>query len=55
MKTVLRLNGKFVDIENPHNMIPRKDDNFVFEGQSYIVSYVEFDFDDNTVYIVSIS
>ena len=59
MKTVLRLigdgNSRFVDVKNPHNMIPRKDDNFVFEGRSYIVSYVEFDFDDNTVYIVSIS
>jgi hypothetical protein len=54
MKTVLRLNGKFIDVKNPNNMIPRKDDNFVFKGQSYIVSYVEFDFDDNTVYIVSI-
>lgn len=58
MKTVLRLIGKgdseFVDIKNPNNMIPRKDDNFVFKGQSYVVSYVEFDFDDDTVYIVSI-
>lgn len=59
MKTVLRLinslEGKFIDIENPYNMIPRKDDHFVYNKQPYIVSYVEFDFDDNTVYIVSIS
>ena len=59
MKTVLRLitrqGSDYIDIQNTYNMIPRKDDNFVFKGHSYTVSYVEFDFDDNTVYIVSIS
>lgn len=58
MKTVLRLiekgDSEYFDIPNPYNMIPRKDDNFVFKGRSYVVSYVEFDFDDDTVYIVSI-
>jgi hypothetical protein len=59
MKTVLRLisreGDKFIDIPNPYNMIPRKDDNFVWKEKSYIVSWVEFDFDENTLYIVSIT
>jgi hypothetical protein len=59
MKTVLRLisreGDKFIDIPNPYNMTPRKDDNFVWKEESYIVSWVEFDFDENTLYIVSVS
>jgi len=58
MKTVLKIvtreGSEYIDITNPYNMIPRKDDNFVWEEQCYIVSWVEFDFDMNTLYIVSV-
>lgn len=58
MKTVLRIisreGSEFIDIPNPYGMIPRKNDNFVWEQVSYIVSFVEFDFDTNTLYIVTI-
>jgi hypothetical protein len=59
MKTVLRVitreGSEFIDIPNPYNMIPRKDDNFVWKGQFYIISWVEFDFDTNTLFIGSLS
>lgn len=58
MKTILRIvrreGSEFIDIPNPYNMTPRKDDNFVWEEVSHIVSLVEFDFDTNTLYIVSV-
>jgi len=59
MKTVLRVISKekgseYIDIPNPYNMTPRKGDNFVHQGKNYIVSYIEFDFDDNTLYIITI-
>ena len=57
MKTVLRKVGKegneYIDIPNPYNMIPRKSDYLVWMEVSYIVSWVEFDFDTNVLYIVS--
>ena len=58
MKTVLRLISKggsnYIDIDNPLNFTPSKGDNFVYKKESYIVSYIEYDFDDNTLYIISI-
>lgn len=58
MKTVLRIisreGSEYIDIPNSYNMIPRKDDNFVWKEVSYTVSWVEFDFDTNTLYIVSV-
>ena len=59
MKTVLRVisrdvNDEYFDIPNPYNMTPRKDDHFVWKEESYMVSWVEFDFDTNTLYIVSV-
>ncbi len=57
MKTVLRIAGKesvWLDIPNPYNMIPNKGDYIVFQQTSYTVSYLEFDYDSNTVYIVII-
>jgi hypothetical protein len=33
-------------------MTPRKDDHIVWEEESYIVDWVEFDFDTNTLYII---
>jgi len=58
MKTVLRLINRegsmYFDIPNPFNMTPRKDDRFCWQQKSYIVDYIEFDFDDNTLYIISI-
>lgn len=57
MKTVLRVisrdGSEYIDIPNPYSMTPRKDDHFVWNGISYIVSWVEFDFDTNTLYIVT--
>jgi len=66
MKTVLRVisrdywnnkidDSEFIDIPNPYNMTPRKDDHFVWKEESHMVSWVEFDFDTNTLYIVSVT
>ncbi len=59
MKTKLRVisreGSEYFDIPNPYNMIPRKDDNFVWKEVSYIVSWVEFDFDSNTLYIITVT
>jgi hypothetical protein len=56
MKTVLRVisreGSKYFDIPNPYNMTPRKGDQLAWEKESYIVDWVEFDFDTNTLYIV---
>ena len=58
MKTILRIitkeGSEFIDIPNPYNIILTKGDNFVYKEQSHIVNYIEFDFDTNTLYIVSI-
>ena len=59
MKTVLRIidrkGSEYIDIPNPYSMIPRKEDHYVWEAKSYIVSWVEFDFDNNTLYIVTVN
>lgn len=58
MKTKLRVISRegteYFDIPNPYNMTPRKDDNFVWKEVSYIVSWVEFDFDSDTLYIITV-
>lgn len=58
MKTVLRVitreGSEYIDIYNPYNMTPRKDDHFVYQEKCYIVRWVEFDFDSGTLYIVSV-
>lgn len=59
MRTVLRVisreGSEYFDIPNPYNMTPRKDDNFVWQSSSYIVSWIEFDFDTDTLYIISVT
>ena len=56
MKTKLRVisreGSEYFDIPNPYNMTPRKDDHFVWKEKCYVVAWVEFDFDTNTLYIV---
>lgn len=55
MKTVLRIinrESSYFDLPNPYNMVPSKGDNVTFDGIMYVVSYLEFDYDNNTVYIV---
>ena len=56
MKTKLRVISRegteYFDIPNPYNMTPRKDDHIVWEEQSYMVDWVEFDFDTNTLYVI---
>ena len=56
MKTKLRVisreGSEYFDIPNPYNMTPRKDDHLAWEKESYMVDWVEFDFDTNTLYIV---
>lgn len=56
-KTVLRIISKdgntgYHDIDNVGNFEPRKYDHLVYKEQCYIVLYVEYDFDNNTMYIV---
>lgn len=56
MKTKLRVisreGSEYFDIPNPYNMTPRKDDHIVWQEESYMVDWVEFDFDTNTLYII---
>jgi hypothetical protein len=58
MKTVVRVvtreGSEYIDIPNLYNMVPRKDDHFVWKEVSYIVSWVEFDFDTDTLYILTV-
>lgn len=35
-------------------MTPRKDDRFIYDEKSYIVSWIEFNFDTNTLCIITI-
>lgn len=59
MKTVLRVISKegseFTDIPNKEKVFPIKESRIVFKGESLLVSYTEFDFDNDTLYIVCIS
>lgn len=57
MKTTLRIisrenRSRYKDIPNPFNMIPCEGDSLVWEGNSYGVNSIEYDYDDNTVYII---
>jgi hypothetical protein len=56
MKTTLRVISRegteYFDIPNPYNMTPRKDDHIAWKEESYMVDWVEFDFDTNTLYII---
>lgn len=56
MKTFLRLikRGEWKELPNPNGMIPSKGDSVVFEEKGYIVSYLEFDYDSNILYICSL-
>jgi len=54
--TILRVVGKnskgFHKLYNVANFEPRKGDHIVWKKESYIVLYVEYDFDDAIMYIV---
>lgn len=57
MKTVLRIISKesgsrYSDIPNPFNMVPCKGDSIVWKETPYMVSSIEYDYDDNTVYVI---
>ena len=59
MKKVLRIlsirgGNKWVDLPETITDIPRKGDSVVYNEDTYRVSYVEFDFDEQTVFIVVI-
>jgi hypothetical protein len=58
MKTVLRIISRekdiYQDIDSPFNIVPRVNDHLVFKEESYMVEWVEFDYDTGTVYIVCI-
>jgi hypothetical protein len=45
--------GSYRKINNIANFEPRKNDHLVINKVSYIVSYVEYDFDDEIMYIVA--
>lgn len=55
--TILRVIGKIENtgyhvLDNVANFEPRKNDHLVFNKQCYIVEFVEYDFDNATMYIV---
>ena len=57
MKKVLRIirldeKTKWIDLPENFAYIPRKGDSIVLNQKIYIVMYVEYDFDNQTIYIV---
>ena len=57
MKKVLRIikageKTKWIDIPETFTYIPRKGDSFVLNQEIYTVMYVEYDFDNQTIFIV---
>ena len=56
MKTVLRIIDKkgseYIDLNKKYNVLPKKDDYITFNGKNYIVIYLDFNFDDEVVYII---
>lgn len=59
MKLILRVlgdvgfNTNWKDLPNPFNSIPSKGDHLVFKGKSYIIMYLEYDYDgEGTIYLV---
>jgi len=52
LRAISREGSEYFDIPNPYNMTPRKDDHIVWEEESYMVDWVEFDFYTNTLYII---
>ena len=56
MKTVLRIIDKkgseYIDLNKKYKVLPKKDDYITFNGKNYIVMYLDFDFDDEVVYII---
>ena len=59
MKKVLRIlsikgGNEWINLPETITDIPRKGDSVVYNEDTYKVSYVEFDFDEQTVFIVVI-
>ena len=57
MKKVLRIirldeKTKWIDLPETFSYIPRKGDSIVLNQKIYIVMYVEYDFDNQTIFIV---
>ena len=57
MKKVLRIisldeKTKLIDLPETFAYIPRKGDSIVLNQKIYIVRYVEYDFDNQTIFIV---
>ncbi len=57
MKKVLRIikageKTKWIDLPETFAYIPRKGDSIVLNQKIYIVMYVEYDFDNQTIFIV---
>ena len=57
MKKVLRIirldeKTKWIDLPETFTYIPRKGDSVVINQEIYIVMYVEYDFDNQTIFIV---
>lgn len=57
MKTFLRIIGhdsEYIKVNNPLNVVPIQGSYIVVEKNSYVVSYSEFDFDLQTLFIVTL-
>ena len=57
MKKVLRIlsikgGNKWIDLPETFTYIPRKGDSIVLNQEIYTVMYVEYDFDNQTIFIV---
>ena len=57
MKKVLRIikageKPKWIDLPKTFTYIPRKGDSIVLNQEIYTVMYVEYDFDNQTIFIV---
>ena len=51
---IIRLDGKtkWIDLPETFTYIPRKGDSIVLNQEIYTVMYVEYDFDNQTIFIV---
>ena len=51
---IIRLDGKtkWIDLPETFAYIPRKGESVVLNQEIYIVMYVEYDFDNQTIFIV---
>ena len=52
LRIIDKKGSEYIDLNKKYNVLPKKDDYITFNGNNYIVMYLDFDFDDEVVYII---